>query len=522
MVKRQMYQKIQRYKAQGYSRKRIAVELDLDRGTVRKYYDMPEESYRHYLLVRGERKKTAEEYQADILEVYQANQNRRLNMAAVYDYLEEKYGRLAFSEKTLRNYIIYLTEKGLLTVKERVRTFMKVPELPWGRQMQLDFGEYRCTSGLKLYIFAALLSTSRCKFVCLQDRPFTTLDVIQLLLDCFRFYGGQPHEIVIDQDKLMVVSENQGDIVYTSKFRHFKEEMGFKMYVCRKADPQSKGKVENLVKYVKYNFFGTRDFDNLAAANQSLAAWLERRANGKISQSTKRIPAEDLETEREHLLPIRNSVFRKHQVCGREERAANEKCYIMVNTNNYQVPPQYKGKTVEIYMTRFKLFIYDRHTGEQVACHKINALSGQTIINKGQARRKENRIDDLKQEVAGLFPEIGQWSEFLSENFKRYNRYVRDQSVDLLRQFKEPNKIDKDILREALDYCLSHQTISAANLKDTYTHLLAATSEQENAAPKAAAGSVLSLFSGIEPLHVQERSIDLYKQVARKAEGGSL
>ena len=213
MVKRQMYQKIQRYKAQGYSRKRIALELNLDRGTVRKYYDMPEESYRHYLLVRGERKKTAEEYQADILEVYQANQNRRLNMAAVYDYLEEKYGELAFSEKTLRNYITYLVEKGLLTLKERVRTFMKVPELPWGSQMQLDFGEYRCTSGLKLYIFAALLSTSRCKFVCLQDRPFTTLDVIQLLLDCFRFYGGQPHEIVIDQDKLMVVSENQGDIV---------------------------------------------------------------------------------------------------------------------------------------------------------------------------------------------------------------------------------------------------------------------------------------------------------------------
>ena len=105
-------------------------------------------------------------------------------------------------------------------------------ELPYGKQLQIDFGEYRTKSGLKLYIFAAVLSASRYKYATLQDRPFTTLDLIHHLLDCFEYLGGIPEEIVIDQDKVMVVSENRGDIIYTKDFKQLIEEMDLKMYVC--------------------------------------------------------------------------------------------------------------------------------------------------------------------------------------------------------------------------------------------------------------------------------------------------
>jgi transposase len=104
-------------------------------------------------------------------------------------------------------------------LEETGRLYAKVPELPFGKQMQLDFGQYRCRSGLRLYIFAALLSASRYKYVIFQGRPFRTLDVIQHLLDALDYFGSRPEELVIDQDRLMVVSENAGDIVCTKEFQ---------------------------------------------------------------------------------------------------------------------------------------------------------------------------------------------------------------------------------------------------------------------------------------------------------------
>ena len=108
MVKKAMYQKIQELKRQGKTRREIVTGLGLDKKTVKKYYNMEESEYLEY---RGEllnRDKIFEKYKDEILEVYEKNDNRRLNMASVYDYLEEKYVRLPGNEKTLRNYISYL------------------------------------------------------------------------------------------------------------------------------------------------------------------------------------------------------------------------------------------------------------------------------------------------------------------------------------------------------------------------------------------------------------------------------
>lgn len=51
-----------------------------------------------------------------------------------------------------------------------------------------------------------------------------------------------------------------GDLVLTTKFQSFVKEQHFLPVFCRKADPESKGKVENVVKYVKGNFLSGRLF----------------------------------------------------------------------------------------------------------------------------------------------------------------------------------------------------------------------------------------------------------------------
>jgi transposase len=55
----------------------------------------------------------------------------------------------------------------------------------------------------------------------------------------FRLPGGIPEELVFDQDKLLAVSENYGDIIYTYEFKKFKQAMGFE--VRSKAPPTERG-----------------------------------------------------------------------------------------------------------------------------------------------------------------------------------------------------------------------------------------------------------------------------------------
>jgi hypothetical protein len=131
---------------------------------VAKFFAMGEEDYRAYRQDHLFRDKAFDDMRREILEVYEANDFRPIQVSSVYDYLEEKSGVLPGNEQTLRNYIGYLIQTDTLRLDENVRIYTKVPELPFGRQMQLDFGQYRCRSGLALYIFTALLSASRYKY----------------------------------------------------------------------------------------------------------------------------------------------------------------------------------------------------------------------------------------------------------------------------------------------------------------------------------------------------------------------
>lgn len=465
MVKKTMYQKIFQLKLQGCPQTAIAEKLNIDRKTVRKYWNMSEEQFRKRRQSYVCREKSFTLYKDEVLEIYKNNDFERLPMSSVYDYLEELFGALPGTEKTLRNYIHHLHVTNQLEFCSLRRCYEKVPEQPYGKQLQVDFGQYKTKSRCKLYIFAAVLSSSRYKYVRFQSFPFTTLDVITHLLDCFDFFGGMVKELVIDQDSVLVVAENHGDIIYTKEFSSFIEEMSLKMYVCRKADPESKGKIENVIKYVKYNFLASRDFTDVEEANKSLSTWLIRRANGKLSQATKRVPAEMFEEERAHLRPVRNSIFRKDSLKGREERQADDKSFISVCGSQYSVPSKYKNKMVEIYKTEEFLFIFDLGMGKQLCCHRVSVIPGQKIVVREHFRQKESSTRELKQEVVGLFS-FASWKCFAEHNFKTFSRYVRDQCLLARKYFDE--KIDPVFLEEAVKFCLSNKTYSMKDLVDTY------------------------------------------------------
>jgi len=518
MVNKIMFMKIMELKRHGKSRRGISRELGLDRKTVNKYFNMSDNDFRNIQAESMYREKAFDTYTEMILEVYRRNNYRKINVSAVYDYLEEKYGSLPGNEKTLRNFVQYLVQTGKLEFSEKPREYTKVAELPRGKQLQLDFGQYRLNSGLKMYIFATILSSSRYRYAVLQDRPFTTRDVIDHLLSCFDHIDGLPEELVIDQDRLMVVSENHGDIIYTKDFDFFIKEMDLKMYVCRKADPESKGKVENTVKYIKYNFLSIRDFKDIEEANEGMNNWLERRANGKICQATGQLPSELILEEREYLHPLRNSIFRKESLAGREIRLVNEKCQISVQASQYGVPAKYRNRKVEIYTTLDKLFIYDEYDGKEIAEYDLSPIPGKTISKREFSRLTEHSAKELKEEVKLLFSGEN-WERFLLLNFKAFPRYVRDQCIEALKYFKG-KKILPDIFSLSIDYCVENNTLSFSSLNDTYRHFLHANeNRQKYQAPSSPENRLFNKSIGTrESITVARRPLSFYEIAARGEE----
>jgi len=185
----------------------------------------------------------------------------------------------------VRRYVAWLRKKHQIPKLTTTRQYEAVEELPPGFQLQVDFRQtvVHKTGGGKatVYCMGAVLSHSRHKYAQWPDKPLTTPRLVMMLKRCFEFYGGVPKELVFDQDKLVAVSENYGDIIFTAEFERFKQAIGFSMRLCRKGDPESKGKVEAVVKYLKNNFAKHRLYTSLADWNQAQLDWLERTGNAK-------------------------------------------------------------------------------------------------------------------------------------------------------------------------------------------------------------------------------------------------
>jgi transposase len=69
--------------------------------------------------------------------------------------------------------------------------------------------------------------------------------------------------LVIDQDAVFVATETYGEVIKTRTFEDFCTEQDLKLWVCHKADPESKGPIENSVGFVKKNFFSARNLETI-------------------------------------------------------------------------------------------------------------------------------------------------------------------------------------------------------------------------------------------------------------------
>ena len=506
MIKITMYKKIKQLKMEGKTTTEIIHISKLDYKTVKKFLQMDDTKYNQYRVDTSFRSKVFDDLKDEILAVYKANDNRKLVMSSVYDYLEEKFKKLPGNEGSLRNYIHYLEKLNILQYSNKSREYSSVEELPYGKQLQLDFGEYKLPSGLKLYIFAVVLSGSRYKYASFQDTPFKTKDVIRHLINSFKYIGGRPEELVIDQDKTLVVKEKYGDVLYTHDFNIFIEEMDLNMYVCKKADPETKGKIENTIKFVKNSFLNCRDFENIESANESLEHWLIRRANGKISQATKKVPSLEIEKERLCLKPLRSSIFQLNDETEREERKASDKARLSVKGSCYCLPQKYKNQIVQTFTTTDELYVFDIFTNEEVVKYALSLVPGKVLTRSNLDRDRDAKLQELKDTTQKLFSNK-LWSSFITKVFVNNQRTVRDQCIASIKYFSNISK--KEAFNNALEYCLENNTVSVSALKDTYVHFKNKNNIEKVPDPNIC--KLKTLNQKINKVDVDERDLDTYK-----------
>lgn len=140
-----------------------------------------------------------------------------------------------------------------------------------------------------------------------------------------------------------VVSERVGNIVrYNEDLLRMAATYGFQPRACWARDPESKGKVESNVKYVKRGFYYARTWSDLADLNHQAVAWCNEIANQKVHSTTGEIPFVRLEEERAHLKPLGVA----EPLCVVESRKATKTQLISIEGNRYSVPSTFARRKV--------------------------------------------------------------------------------------------------------------------------------------------------------------------------------
>jgi hypothetical protein len=271
--------------------------------------------------------------------------------------------------------------------------------------------------------------------------------------------------MVYDQDRVMAVLENAGDILYTEAFEAYRQYVGFSVRLCRGNDPQSKGKIERVIGYVKNHFLCCRKYQGITQLNSDGLRWLDRTANAKVHETTKMVPKCVFLEEQKHLKPAPTLTAPK------APRTANVRPDNVVHylQNRYAVPrgtytPGRKAR-IEVDEGKGTVVFYDASTDELLASHFIHYGKGKHIpLPRNADRFRETKYETLQNKVLGHFDGIQGAQEYIAGIIKKYPRYIRDQ-LSIISKAQEIYTIPE--LQRALDYCIQRDLISANDFRDT-------------------------------------------------------
>jgi transposase len=248
-----------------------------------------------------------------------------------------------------------------------------------GQQAQVDWGHFGqiLVEGhwKKLYAFVMTLGYSRMKYV-----AFTlSCDLEHFLqghLEAFHYFGGVVEEVLVDNLKTAVLGRQGSHIQWHPRYLDFAAHYGFVPKACWPNRPQTKGKVENSMGYVKGNFWPGIAFVDLADLNGQARWWCDTVANAKVHATTREVPWQRL--PREGLQPLPEVDYDTSYLAHRQ---VQRDCLVHYRGSRYSVPHRYAGQGVMVRepLVGGQLRIFRR--GELIAQHPLSPQSGALVVD---------------------------------------------------------------------------------------------------------------------------------------------
>jgi len=400
MIDRQTVFEIHRLHNLGWKERKIARKLRISRPTVRRYIENPEPLKR-----KKSRASKLDPYRSRIKQLLE--QDPEVKAPVVLQRIEKE----GFDGKItiLRDYL-----RGLRGQQKFAIPFIRF-ESPPGKQMQIDWGHFGSLAYgdtmRRLYALAVIESYSRAAYV-----EFThsqkQQSLHQALLNAFIYLGGSPEELVVD-NMVTAVIERQGSLIrFNDAFLDFLRVFHITPIACNVASPHEKGKIENMIKYLRQNFWPLRTVSDLSDANHHVRRWLDTVANVRIHQTTKKRPFDRLAEVQLNPLPELLPDCRETETL----KVYNDFA-VRFDANVYTAPPWTIGKkvtlkadpiTVTLYYQEKKIAVHDRcyRRGERI----------ETASHKEQVKKLKRKLWHDKDIAAfsSLGPEAVAYLEALS------------------------------------------------------------------------------------------------------------
>ena len=380
---------------EGLTIRAIAQQLKVSRNTVRKYLRLGEAEIGRRQDDRS-RSKRLDEHRDFIVHLLQTYP--RLSAVKVLRKLKAKHGAQRVSDRTVRRYVEVLRESVAI---KQARYYAPVLDMVPGVQCQVDPGELRgvLVGGLEtvVYFVVFVLSYSRLMHVALSERPIDTQTFMGMHDAAFRAFGGCPEECVYDQTKLVVVREEYRELTLNERFREYSTRAGLRIRVCEGFDPESKGKVEAGVKYVKNDALYGETFADWTALQAHVMEWLDTVANVRCHGTTGQAPQALYDAqERHHMQSYLSPIIGHSDGHEAATRKAGKTGLIAWQGNKYSVPMAYQRCRVGVGEADGVLHIADLESGEEVAHHTVCLEKGRVIRNTDHYRDRAQQIRDYE------------------------------------------------------------------------------------------------------------------------------
>ena len=410
---------------QGWSGRRIARELGLDRGTVAKYLPAESKPATNPQTGSGEADpaKPARNPQTGSVSIpgpaslcdpwreqIEAALERGLSIQRIYQDLVVE-GQFAGSYFSVGRFV-------LRRVDAQELPFRRMECAP-AQELQVDFGlgAWVMENGKRRrpHLLRAVLSHSRKGYSEVVWRQ-TSESFLRCLENAFRSFGGVTGTVVIDNLKAGVIRADWYDPELNPKLEEFARHYGTVILPTKPVMPRHKGKVESAVKYAQNNALKGRTFESLTAQNAYLADWDKSVADTRIHGTTRRQVGKLFEeVERPALQPLPASLF---PVFIEAQRTVHRDGYVEFKKAYYSAPPEYVGRQVWVRQEARLLRLYNTRR-EQIALHAL-AEPGKFTTDPAHLHSRKRHIiergaDYLLDRCRMIGPLTATWAEAMHQ-----------------------------------------------------------------------------------------------------------